>query len=141
MRILNAFFSALVFVAAAQPATAADQRPTLKGISAVRIANYGAPSKLIQERAEVRAIVEDLGDLRKRQWTRVDHTTMRCYSTVVLMSGRKPVATFRVKANQVVEIQQLDKSRQAASGVDIGEVELLYLKKLLSEIAPAKGCD
>lgn len=43
---------------------AAEPRPALGGVSAVRIANYGAPSVLIEKRDEVRAILEELNRLR-----------------------------------------------------------------------------
>ncbi|TMH32259.1 MAG: hypothetical protein E6H63_02955 [Betaproteobacteria bacterium] len=56
---------------------APDGRASLEGISAVRVANYGAPSKLLQQRDEVAPIVEELSELRKKHWRKGD-TKMRC---------------------------------------------------------------
>src|SRR5438309_10834983 len=81
---------------------APDGRAPLEGVSAVRVANYGAPSKLLQQRDEVAPIVEELSELRKKHWRKGD-TTTRCYATVFLLAANRQVAMSRVRPDQIVE--------------------------------------
>jgi hypothetical protein len=135
----KALFSALALALATQApcAAAADARATLKGISSVRIANYGAPSTLLEGRERVLPVVEELGAMRGRSWRRGD-TTLTCYSTVTLMSGKKMAAQYRVRPDFIVE-RALEKG-QSSYSLEIGEADLPVLRKLLASIPPAKGC-
>ena len=107
-------------------------------MSSVRIANYGAPSVLLEGRAKFAPIVSELNALRKKPWRGGD-TRQECYSTVVVYSGKKTLATFRVRPDSVVE-------REGARGVPVYSLaiepgDVAQLSKLLADITPAKGCD
>jgi hypothetical protein len=132
MRLL---WLALAVVAMAASAAGTEQRPPLKGVSAVRIANYGAPSTVLKSRDEVRAIVGDLNELRKNQWHRGE-TKLSCYSTIVLLSGEKTVGLFRVGAEYVVE-RPVEKGESSYS-IALDRADLPNLRKHLAEIPPAK---
>ena len=119
------------------PGASAEQRPPLKGVSVVRIANYGAPSVLV-ERQQVRAIVEELNRLRNRDWRRGD-TKLSCYSTIVLLQGTKKVAEFRVGLDHIVE-RPVEKG-QSIGSLAIDRADLSVLARLLAEIPAAKNCD
>jgi hypothetical protein len=117
---------------------APSDRPVLTSVTAVRAANYGAPSRLLEKRAEVEPIVEELSQLRKKSWRRAD-TKMRCYATVVLLEGTKPVATFRVRPDVVVE-KPMEKGGSSYS-LKVADADLPLLTKLLGEIPVVKKCD
>ena len=121
------------------PAAAQEQRPSLKAASAVRIANYGAPSVLLESRDKAGPILEDLNELRRRPWQRGD-TRLSCYSTIVVTAGKKTLGTFRVTREHVVE-KQLEKGVTTSFSIAVGPTELSRLSKALSEIAPAKDCN
>jgi hypothetical protein len=117
---------------------AAQERPRLAGVSAVRIANYGSPSVLLHDRERVGAVVSELNQLRQKGWRRGD-TTLACYSTVWLMKGEKRVGEFRVRPDHVVE-RPVEKG-QAIYSVAIDPSHIPTLTRLLGEIAPAKDCN
>ena len=128
-----------VLVPAALSALAApNDRPVLTGVTAVRAANYGAPSRLVEQRAQVDSIVEEFSQLRKKSWRRAD-TKMRCYATVVLLEGTKPVATFRVRPDVVVE-KPVEKGGSTYS-LKVADTDMPVLTKLLGEIPIVKKCD
>ena len=128
---------ALLLVLGSAPAMAApNERVPLKGVTTVRAANYGTPSKVIKERGEVGAIVEELSELRKKPW-RAGDTKMRCYSTVVLLAGEKQVAQFRVRPDVIVE-RPVEKGDSSYS-LKLADTDLPHLAKLLGEIP--KKCD
>jgi hypothetical protein len=110
------------------------QRPALRDASAIRIANYGAPSLLVQDREEVRALLDELNALRRKPWRRED-TPLQCYSTVVVMQGKKRAAEFRVRPGQVVE-RPLDKGQSAYTAI-IEPSDIPRLAQILARIAPA----
>jgi hypothetical protein len=119
-------------------AAAADQRPALTGVSSVRIANYGSPSVLLEGRDKVGPIIGELNALRRKPWQGGD-TRLACYSTLVVMSGKKTLGTFRIRPEHIVE-------REGAKGVPIYSLaidagEIPRIGKLLTEIPPAKDCN
>ena len=106
-------------------------------MSSVRIANYGAPSVLLEGRDKFSAIVGELNALRKRPW-RGGEVKQDCYSTVVVYSGKKTLATFRIRPDSVVE-------REGARGVpvynqSIEPGDIPQLTRHLADIVPAKDC-
>jgi hypothetical protein len=117
---------------------APDGRAPLEGVSAVRAANYGAPSKLVQQRDEVAPIMGELSELRKKRWRKGD-TKMRCYATVVLLAGNRQVAMFRIRPDQIVE-RPVEKGESSYS-LELAETDLPQLRKLLGEIPKSKMCD
>ena len=123
--------ASIVFDAGAEP------RPPLIGVSSIRIANYGAPSVLV-ERGAVRSIVDELNRLRRKDWQRAD-AKLACYSTVVLLQGTKRVGEFRVRPEHVVE-RPVEKG-QSIYSIAIDRDDVPGLSKLLAEIAPAKDCN
>lgn len=133
-RALSLLSIGLVLLSAS---AAAEQRPALRGVSSVRIANYGAPSVLREGREQVRAIVDELNQLRRKDWSRSD-AKVACYSTVVLMSGKKRAGEFRVTADAVVE-RPVEKG-QAIYSVAISPADIPSLSRQLAEILPAKDC-
>ena len=137
MRRLAVRLAALALLAHA--AEAAAERPALRGVSSLRIANYGAPSVLFEGRDKVGPIVSELNALRARAWRGGD-TKLACYSTLVVMSGKKTLGTFRIRPEGIVE-------REGQKGVPVYSLEiepgdLPRLSKLLAdEIPPAKDCN
>ena len=128
---------AVVAVSIMVPCISADvlaQRPALRGVSSVRIANYGAPSVLLQKRDEVQDIVEEMNGVRRKEWRRGD-TALNCYSTLVFMSGQKRIGEFRVRPDTVVE-RPVDKG-QGAYTASIDATDIPRLTRLLSKIKPA----
>lgn len=119
-------------------AALAEPRPRLGGVGAVRIANYNAPSVLLERRDLVRAIVEELNQLRRKDWQRGE-AKISCYSTVVLTLGKKRVGEFRVTPSAVVE-RPVDKG-QGSWNLAISPADIPTLSKHLSEILPAKDCN
>jgi hypothetical protein len=77
LKYLACSFSGLAIVVHAACATAADQRPALRGVSAIRIANYGSPSVLLEGRDKVGSIVVELNALRSKAWRGGD-TKLSC---------------------------------------------------------------
>lgn len=118
-------------------ALAADERPELKNVSAIRVANYGTPSTVIQDRAHVNSIVEELRRLRNKTWRRAD-TKLSCYATLVLLSGTRTVALFRVRQDFVVERAQA--KGQSSYSLAIGQADVPSIDALLTRIPPAKDC-
>jgi hypothetical protein len=112
----------------------AQQRPVLRGVSSVRIANYGAPSVLLQKRDEVRDVVEEMNSLRRKEWRRGD-TALNCYSTLLFMSGQKRVGEFRLRPDMVVE-RPVDKGQSAYTAL-IEPADIPRIAKRLSEAKPA----
>jgi hypothetical protein len=115
----------------------AQERPPLKDITAVRLSNYGVPSRLFEGKEEVKAIVEELDQLRGKRWRQAD-LRMRCYATVQLLSGKKPVTVFRVRPEYVLERAQ-DKAVPTYN-LQIMETDLPTIRKLLTEVPPSKDC-
>lgn len=134
MRARMAGIAALVIAAGVQ----AEGRPRLAGASAVRIANYNSPSVLLEKRDDVRSIVEDLNQLRKRDWSRSE-AKVSCYSTIVLTSGKKRVGEFRVAADAIVE-KPVEKGASTYS-LPLEVSDLPALRRHLAEILPAKDCN
>jgi hypothetical protein len=116
----------------------AQERPSLKDVNAARLANYGAPSKLFHGKQDVKAIVEELEQLRGKKWRQAD-LRMRCYSTVQLLNGDKLVTAFRLRPELVLERAQ-DKTVPTYN-VQITETDLPLIRKLLTEVPPSKQCD
>ena len=130
--------SAGLLAAVLAASASAQERPPLKDVSAARVSNYGAPSKLINARSDVKAIVAELEQLRAKKWRQAD-LKMRCYSTVQLLNGEKLVTAFRLRPEFVVERAQ-DKSVPTYN-LQVGEGELPLIRKLLTEAPPSKQCD
>jgi hypothetical protein len=128
---------ALVFAALLLPLfpALAQERPSLKEVSAVRLSNYGSPSKLFHGKEEVKAIVEELEQLRGRKWRQAD-LRMRCYATVQLLHGDKLLTVFRVRPEYVLE-RAHDRSVPTYS-MQISETDLPTIRKLLTEVPPSK---
>ena len=116
---------------------AQEERPQLKDVSSVRIANYNTPSTVIQDRAQVNAIVGELRQLRGRDWRRAD-TKLSCYATLVLQSGTKTVTLFRVGTEHVVE--RSPGKGQSTYSLAVGQADLPTVHTLLAGIPPPKGC-
>ena len=112
----------------------AQQRPALRGVTSVRISNYGAPSVLLQKRDEFQDIVEEMNALRGKSWRRGD-TALECYSTLVFMSGQKRVGEYRFKPGAVVE-RPVDKG-QSAYTLAFEPADAPRISQRLSAIKPA----
>ena len=115
------------------------QQPPLKDISAVRVANYGAPSAPVKAREDLRAVLDELRQLRGRPWRRGD-TPQSCYSSVTLMNGNRILTVFRVTPEAVVE-RVFVKGQAASFSLAVEPAELLKTNALLADAPPAKGCD
>jgi hypothetical protein len=136
--LLRAFAVAvLALLVPGMGALAQEERPQLKDVSSVRIANYGMPSTVIHDRAQLNAIVAELRQLRGKAWQRAD-TKLSCYATMVLLSGTKTVTLFRVGQEHVVE--RSPGKGQSTYSLVVGRDDLPKLHKLLTEIPPAKDC-
>ena len=129
----------LVGLLALSTSALAEPRPRLQGVSAARIANYNAPSVLFETRDEVRAVVEDLNELRRRKDWQRGEAKVACYSTVVLTSGKKRLGEFRVTPEAIVE-RPVEKGQSSYSLV-IGPGDLPRLARMLADILPAKDCN
>jgi hypothetical protein len=116
---------------------AAQARPPLKDVSAVRLNNYGAPSRLFDKRDQVAPIVEELNALRAKRWKKGD-TKLKCYATVVLMSGSAKAAEFRVSPEYVVE-RPLEKGESSYS-LAVTQADRPQIAKLLGEVPASKKC-
>jgi hypothetical protein len=135
---LTPALAALVAVILSTGTAFAQERPLLKGASAVRISNYGAPSKLIDSPEQVSAIMGELEGLRGKRWRQAD-LRMRCYATVQVMNGEKTVTVFRVRPEYVLE-RAPDKAVPTYN-LQVGETDLPQLRKMLSESPASKSCD
>ena len=129
--------AAFAFLGQAACAIAADQRPPLREVSALRIANYGAPSVLLEGREKLGPIVAELNALRRKPWRGGD-TKLSCYSTLVLYSGKQTLGTFRILPEQIVEREGPKGQPIYSLAIEAGEIP--RLRKLLAEIAAAKDC-
>ena len=118
-------------------ANAQEERPQIKDVSSVRIANYNTPSTVIQDRAKVNAIVGELRQLRSRDWRRAD-AKLSCYATLVLLSGTKTVTHVRVGTEHVVE--RAPGKGQSTYSLPAGPADLPTIHALLAEIPPPKNC-
>lgn len=118
-------------------AVAQEERPQIKDVSSVRIANYNMPSTVIQDRAKVSAIVGELRQLRGRDWRRAD-AKLSCYATLVLLRGEKTVTLLRIGAAHVVE--RAPGKGQSTYSLAAGQAELPTIHTLLAGIPPPKDC-
>ena len=126
------------FWPAVAPAADAPQ-PPLKDVTAIRLANYGAPSAGIRSREDLRAVLEELRQLRGKSWRRGD-TKLDCYSSVTLMHNNRILTVFRVTPDTVVE-RIFAKGQATSYSLAIDPAELLKTAALLSEAPPPKGCE
>lgn len=115
----------------------AQERPSLKETTSVRLSNYGAPSKLYEGK-EVKEIVAELEELRGKRWRQAD-LKMRCYATVQLLNGTKSITYFRIRPEYVVERAQ-DKA-VATYNMQITEADLPKVRELLKDVPPSKSCE
>jgi len=137
MRVRAAAVLALGLVVPGAGAIAQEERPQIKDVSSVRIANYNTPSTVIQDRAQLRAIVDELRQLRGKDWRRAD-TKLSCYATLVLVRGTKPLTLIRVGAELVVE--RAPGKGQSTYSIAAGQADLPTIHRLLAEIPPPKDC-
>jgi len=128
---------ALALLVPGAVAVAQEERPQIRDVSSVRIANYNTPSTVIQDRAQVNAIVGELRQLRGRDWRRAD-TKLSCYATLVLLSGTKTVTLFRVGTEHVVE--RSPGKGQSTYSLSVGHADLPTIHTLLAGIPPPKDC-
>jgi hypothetical protein len=126
---------AIVLVMPGAQGANGDKRAPLKGVSAIRAANYGSPSRLYKERDEVEGVVSELNELRAKPWRRGE-ARLTCYSTVYLLAGEKTVALFRVRPDRVVEVP-VEKG-EPGYNLATTETDLPKLRKLLEESPPAR---
>lgn len=119
-------------------AAAADERPQLTGVSSVRVANYGTPSTVINDRGQVNAIVAELRQLRSKAWRRAD-LKLSCYATLVLVSDTRTVSLFRISPQAVVE--RSPGKGQSSYSAAIEQSDLPGIDPLLARIPPAKDCN
>ena len=129
--------AAFILLAQAPVALAQDRRPALREVSAVRVGNYGSPSVLLEGRDKVGPIVGELNALRSKPWRGGD-TKLECYATLIVISGKKTLATFRIRPEHIVE-------RVGPRGVPVYSlalepVDLPRVSRLLTEIPPPKDC-
>jgi len=137
MRVRGFAVLALALLVPGAAAIAQEERPQLKDVSVVRIANYNTPSTVIQDRAQINAIVGELRQLRGKEWRRAD-AKLSCYATLVLVSGTKTLTLVRVGAEHVVE--RAPGKGQSTYSLAAGQADLPKIHKLLTEIPPAKDC-
>lgn len=137
MRVRGFAVLALALLVPGAAAIAQEERPQLKDVSVVRIANYSTPSTVIQDRAQINAIVGELRQLRGKEWRRAD-AKLSCYATLVLVSGTKTLTLVRVGAEHVVE--RAPGKGQSTYSLAAGQADLPKIHKLLTEIPPAKDC-
>jgi len=130
--------AALALLAQATAAAAAGERPALRGVSAIRIANYNSPSVLYEGRDQVSPIVSELNALRRRAWQGGD-TKLACYSTLVVLSGKKTLGTFRILPGHIVEREGQRGTPIYSLALEPGDIP--RLSELLAKVPPAKNCD
>ena len=132
---------AMILLATAVPARSAApdlSQPPLSGVTAIRLANYGAPSIPITGRNDVKLVLDELRQQRGKPWRRGD-TPQECYSSVILMAGKRTLTVFRVTASAVVE-RVFVRGQAASYSLAVEPEELLKTNALLAEAPPAKGC-
>lgn len=137
MRVHAVAVVALAMLAPGAAAVAQEERPQIKDVSTVRIANYNTPSTVIQDRAQLRAIVDELRQLRSREWRRAD-AKLSCYATLVLLNGTKTVTLVRVGTEHVVE--RAPGKGQSTYSLAAGPADVPRIRQLLTEIPPPKDC-
>jgi len=137
MRVRVVAVVALALLVPAAVAVAQEERPQIRDVSSVRIANYNTPSTVIQDRAKVNAIVGELRQLRSRDWRRAD-AKLSCYATLVLLSRTKTVTLFRVGTEHVVE--RSPGKGQSTYSLSVGHADLPTIHTLLAGIPPPKDC-
>jgi hypothetical protein len=137
MRIRAFAMAVLASAAPGAGALAQEERPPIKDISVVRIANYNTPSTVIKDRAQVNAIAVELRQLRGKEWRRAD-AKLSCYATLVLLRGEKTVTLLRIGAENVVE--RSPGKGQSTYSLAAGPAELPRIHALLAAIPPAKDC-
>jgi hypothetical protein len=116
---------------------AAQERPSLKEATSVRLSNYGAPSRLFEGK-EAKEIVAELEELRGKRWRQAE-LRMRCYATAQLLNGTKTITYFRIRPEYVVERAQ-DKAVPTYN-MQITEADLPKLRALLKDVPPSTSCD
>ncbi len=121
-----------------QGAIAADERPQLAGISTIRIANYGTPSTVIQDREQLSGILGEFRQLRGKAWRRAD-TRLSCYATLVVVSGTKTVSLFRIGTEAIVERPQ--GKGQSVYSLEVGPNDMPRIGPLLANLPPPKDCN
>lgn len=124
--------------AAARAAPPDLSQPPLSEVTAIRLANYGAPSVPIAGRSDVKLVLDELRQLRGKPWRRGD-TPQECYSSVIVMAGKRTLTVFRVTASAVVE-RVFVRGQAASYSLAVEPEELLKTNALLAEAPPAKGC-
>lgn len=137
MRVRVVAVLALGLLAPGAGALAQEERPQIKDVSTVRIANYNQPSTVIHDRAQLNAIVGELRQLRGKEWRRAE-AKLSCYATLVLQSGAKTVTLVRVGTEHVVE--RSPGKGQSTYSVAVGPADLPKIHQLLTEIPPPKDC-
>lgn len=137
MRVHALAMAVVVPAALCASAQAQEERPPVRDVSVVRIANYNTPSTVIQDRAQVNAIAGELRQLRGKEWRRAD-TKLSCYATLVLLRGDKTVTLLRIGAEHVVE--RAPGKGQSTYSLAAGPAELPRIHALLAAIPPAKDC-
>lgn len=137
MRIHAFAVAVLLSAAPGASALAQEERPPIRDVSVVRIANYNMPSTVVQDRARVNAIAGELRQLRGRDWRRAE-TKLSCYATVVLLRGDKTVTLLRIGAEHVVE--RAPGKGQSTYSIAAAQADLPTIHKLLTEIPPPKDC-
>jgi hypothetical protein len=137
MRIPPFALSAFGLLLLVAGAAAAEPRPPLPAVSALRIGNYGSPSVMVEGGEQLRALVRELNSLRGKSW-RAGEPKIGCYATVVLLEKNKQVGLYRVRPEVIVE-RAIGKS-QGSYTLEIAEGDAPKMAKLLAEIAPPK-CD
>jgi hypothetical protein len=117
-------------------AAGTEKRPPLKGVTSIRAANYGSPSKVVHEREEVNALVEELNELRAKPWHRGE-AKLHCYASIFLFEGDKRIAGFRMRPGERV-VELASEKGQPGYTMDLQPGELPKLTKLLEEAPPAR---
>lgn len=128
---------ALVLLVLCASASAQQERPQIKDVSSVRIANYNTPSTVIVDRAQVNAIAGELRQLRSKTWRRAD-ARLSCYATLVLLSGTRTVSLFRIGQEHVVE--RSPGKGQSTYSLAAAQGDLPGIHMLLTAIPPPKDC-
>lgn len=129
---------ALLVLACGVTTAAAQDKPALKGVSGVRIGNYGAPSKLFESKADINAVVDELGKLRAKPWVKRE-AKITCYASIIVMSGKQTLTTFRVKPAETIVERVPEKGGQATYySLAIGEADVPLISKLLQDVPPAR---
>ena len=130
MRRIVPSIACVLFAAVA----AAEPRPPLEAVSAVRIGNYGAPSVLLEGRDKVGPVVSELNAMRKRSWQRGE-PKLPCYSTLIVLKGKKTAAVYRIGADAIVE------KSEGTYSIAVPLAEMPRIAKLLTEIPLATRCN